>query len=39
MDKMAINLVDNIFKCIFMNDKFYMIQISLKIVPKGPFDN
>ena len=29
----------NIFKCIFMNEKFWLsIQISLKFVPKGPKD-
>ena len=28
---------DDIFKCISMNEKFrILIQISLKIVPKGP---
>ena len=32
---MAANLADDILKCIFMNDKFYiMIRMSLKIVPK-----
>ena len=37
---MAANLADDIFKCIFMNEKFCIsIQISLKIVPRGPVDN
>ena len=31
---------DNIFRCIFLNEKFYiLIKISLKFVPKGPIDN
>ena len=31
---------DNIFKCIFMNEKFCIsIRISLKFVPNGPIDN
>ena len=31
---------DDIFKCIFMNEKFcILIRISLKIVPKGPINN
>ena len=31
---------DNIFRCIFMNEKFCIsIKISLKFVPKGPIDN
>ena len=31
---------DNIFRCIFMNEKFYIsITISLKFVPTGPIDN
>ena len=31
---------ENIFRCIFMNEKFYiLIKISLKFVPKGPIDN
>ena len=34
------HLADNISKCIFMNEKFYiLIQISLRFVPKGPIDN
>ena len=37
---MAANLADNIFKCIFINEKFCIsIRISLKFVPKGPIDN
>ena len=36
LDKMA----DDLFKCIFMNDKFgILIKISLKFVPKSPFDH
>ena len=31
---------DNIFKCIFLNEKFWIsIEISLKFVPKGPINN
>ena len=31
---------DNIFRCIFMNEKFcILIKISLKFVPKDPIDN
>ena len=31
---------DDIFKCIFMNEKFCdSIQVTLKFVPKGPIDN
>ena len=34
------NLADNIFKYIFINEKFYnSIKISLKFVHKGPMDN
>ena len=37
---MAANLADDIFKCIFMNEKFCIsIQISLKVFPKAPIDN
>ena len=37
---MATIFTDNIFKCIFINEKFCIfIQISLKFVPKGPIDN
>ena len=31
---------DYIFKCIFMNEKSWMlIRVSLKFVPKGPIDD
>ena len=34
------HVADDIFRCIFMNEKFYiLIKISLKFVPKGPIDN
>ena len=34
------HFADNIFKCIFINEKFCItIQISLKFVPEGPIDN
>ena len=34
------HFADDIFKCIFMNEKFCIfIRISLKFVPKGPIDN
>ena len=37
---MAAILADNIFKCIFLNEKDKIpIQISLKLVPRGPIDN
>ena len=37
---MAAILADNVFKCIFVNEKFcILIKISLKFVPKGPIDN
>ena len=37
---MATNLADDIFKCIFINEKFcILIRISLKFVPRGPIDN
>ena len=40
LDKMAAILADDIFNCIFLNEKFcILIQISLKFVPKGPIDN
>ena len=36
---MAAILADDIFRCIFTNEKFYIfIKISLKFVPKGPID-
>ena len=40
VDKMAAILADDIFKCIFLNEKFcILIQISLKFICKGPIDN
>ena len=34
------HFADNIFNCIFINDKFcFAITISLKFVPDGPIDN
>ena len=34
------HLTDDVFKCIFMNEKFcILIRISLNFVPKGPIDN
>ena len=34
------SFTDDIFKCIFMNEKFCnLIKISLKFVPKGPINN
>ena len=34
------HFADNIFRCIFVNEKFcILIIISLKFVPKGPIDN
>ena len=34
------SFTDDIFKCIFMNEKFcILIKISLKFVPKGPINN
>ena len=34
------HFADDIFKCIFMNEKFCIsIRISLKFVPEGPIDN
>ena len=38
--KLAATFGDDIFKSIFMNEKFCIsIWISLKFVPKGPIDN
>ena len=35
-----LHFADNIFKCIFMNEKICIsIQISLKFIYKGPIDN
>ena len=40
LDKMAAILADNIFKYIFVNEKFcILIKISLMFVPKGPIDD
>ena len=40
LDKMAAILADDIFKCIFVNEKYHiLIKISLKFVPKGPIEN
>ena len=39
LDKMAVNLTDNIFKNIFMNENFCIsIRISLKLVSWGPIN-
>ena len=40
LDKMAPHFADDIFRCIFVNEKFcILIKISLKFVPKGSIDN
>ena len=40
LDKMAGILANDIFRCIFLNEKFcILIKISLKFVPKGRIDN
>ena len=40
LDKMAVILADNIFKCIFLNENDrILIQISLKFVPESPINN
>ena len=37
---MAAKFADDIFKCIFLNEKVWIsIKISLKFVPKGPINN
>ena len=37
---MAAILADNIFKCIFFNEKFrILIRISVKFAPKDPINN
>ena len=37
---MAAILADNIFRCIFLNEKDRIaIQVSLKFVPRSPIDN
>ena len=34
------HFADDIFKCIFVNEKFHMlIKMSLKFVPRDPIDN
>ena len=32
-------VADDIFRCIFVNEKSILIEISLKCVPTGPIDN
>ena len=40
LDKMAAIWADDIFNCIFLNEKVrILIKISLKFVPKGVIDN
>ena len=40
LDKMAANLADDIFKCIFLNENDRIpIQIWLKFVPRTPIDD
>ena len=40
LDKMAAVLAADIFRCISVNEKLYvLIEISLKLVPKGQIDN
>ena len=40
LDKMAAFFADDIFKCVFMNEKYcILIQISMKFVPKRPINN
>ena len=40
LDKLAAILADNIFRCIYVNEKYLiLIKISLQFVPKGPIDN
>ena len=37
---MVANFSDDIFRCIFVNEKFWiLIKISLKFIAKGPVDN
>ena len=39
-DKNRQHFADDIFKCIFFNENFWIsIRISLKFVPKGPIEN
>ena len=40
LDKMAVILADDIFKCIFLNENDKIpIHVSLKIVPRSPIDS
>ena len=40
LDKMAANLADDIFECIFLNETDRIpIKISLKFVPRSPISN
>ena len=40
LDKMAVILADDTFKCIFLNENDRIpIQILLKFVPRSPIDN
>ena len=40
LDKNGCHFANDIFKCIFVNEKFcILIKISLKFVPKGPIVN
>ena len=40
LDKMAANLADNIFKCIFLNENDrILIKVSLKYIPRTQIDN
>ena len=40
LDKNGHHFASDIFRCIFVNEKFCILtQISLKFVPKGPIDN
>ena len=40
LDKMAAILADFIFKCIFLNEKVWLLtKISLRFVLEGPIDN
>ena len=37
---MAAFFADSIFRCLFMNEKFFiLIEISLKFIPTGPIDS
>ena len=40
LQKKGRHFADDIFRCIFVNEKFYiLIKISHKFVPKDPLDN